>query len=154
MEAVSLQAITSALILYINAAMQVADLQTDIPQIHFVPQSQIEAKACDNKSCGSVLGWFSNEDQAIYLKDTLDIQNDMQARGILLHELVHYVQHENNTPTLENECLTWKAREIQAYNIQYNWLYDNRVRVATPTYNIALVAFESLQCPGQKQSFK
>ena len=149
MEAVSLQAIVSALMMYINAAMYITEPQPSTPEIKFITQSQIEAKACDNKPC-AVQGWFANNDQTIYLHDRLDVQNDMQARGILLHELVHYVQHKRDLPLLENTCLTWKAREVQAYNIQYSWLYDNRVPVKTPTFNIALVGFESLRCPREE----
>ncbi len=147
MELTSLQAIVSALMVYINTAMYITDSQIAAPEVRFVPQTQIEAKACDGESCGNVLGWFSNEDETVYLKNTLDVQNNMQARGILLHELVHYVQYKHNIPSLENDCLTWKAREVQAYNIQYNWLYDNRVPIRTPTFNIALVGFESIKCP-------
>ena len=146
MEAASIHAIVGALITYINAAMYLSDTQIATPQIEFISQSQMEAKACDNKPC-SVQGWFANDDKTVYLNDTLDIHRNMYERSILLHELVHYVQHTHDKPTLENTCLTWKAREVQAYGIQYNWLYDNRVKVNTPTYNIALVGFESLQCP-------
>ena len=132
---------------YINAAMYITDAQIPAPEVQFVTQTQMEAKACGGQSCGNVLGWFSNEDGAVYLKNTLDVQNNMEARGILLHELIHYVQHHQNSPALENACLTWKAREVQAYRIQHNWLYDNRVPVRTPTYNIAMVGFQSIKCP-------
>lgn len=145
-EATALQPIVSALMMYIGATMHIPEVQIAPPEIRFISQSQIEAKACANEPC-SVQGWFANENQTIYLSDMLDVHRNMHERSILLHEMVHYVQSKQNTPVLENECLTWKAREIQAYNIQYNWLYDNRVRVKTPTYNIALVGFQSLQCP-------
>ena len=147
MELASLQAITGALMIYINAAMSITDSQIAAPEVRFVPKSEIEAKACEENSCRNVLGWFSNDDQVVYLKNTLDVQNSMHARGILLHELVHYVQYMHDSPKLANDCLTWKAREIQAYEIQYHWLYDNRVRIRTPSYGIALANFERLRCP-------
>ena len=147
MEVTSLQAIISALMVYINTAMYITDSPIGAPEVRFLPQTQIAEKACGADKCGNVLGWFSNEDQTVYLKNTLDVKNNMEARGILLHELVHYVQYKRNIPALANDCLTWKAREVQAYNIQYNWLYENRVPIRTPAFNNALVGFESIRCP-------
>ena len=147
MEVTSLPAIISSLMLYISAAMQIPDGQIPTPEVKFLTEKQMEVKFCGGKSCGSLLGMVPKEDGAVYLKDTLDVQRDMEARGILLHELVHYVQYKRNSPTLPNDCLTWKAREVEAYRIQHNWLYDNRVPISIPTYNIALVNFQSLRCP-------
>ena len=147
MEVTSLSAIISSLMLYITAAMSIPEGEVPTPEITFLTEQQMAAKFCGGKPCGNLLGMVPKEDGAVYLKDTLDVQRNMEARGILLHELVHYVQYQRNSPTLANECMTWKAREVQAYRIQGNWLYENNVAISMPTYNIALVNFQSLRCP-------
>ena len=147
MEVTSLSAIISSLMLYITAAMNIPEGEVPTPEVNFLTEQQMEAKFCGGKSCGNLLGMVPKEDGAVYLKDTLDVQRNMEERGILLHELVHYVQYQRNSPALANECLTWKAREVQAYRIQGNWYYENNVAINMPTYNIALVNFQSLRCP-------
>jgi len=141
----TIQAIVSGLLLYINAVMAVPDSNLAQPQVKFLSQSQMEAKACESRSC-KVEGWFAHADQTIYLHDQLDVRRDLHARSILLHELVHYVQHKQNGIKKANECLSWKARETQAYRIQYKWLYENHVPPKTPI-NLAFYSLSTIRCP-------
>ncbi len=115
------------------------------PPIRFLPQEEIAAQACDN-GCSNVHGWFSYKDHIVYLALDGDIYGNMYDRSILLHELVHYIQDRQGTPRMQNECKTWKAREAQAYEIQYRWLRRNGVPVRTPAYNVLLAGFESMNC--------
>ena len=71
----------------------------------------------DEKSNGNILGIYDQNTNNIYLNSIIrtwdkDIQN-----SILIHELVHYMQFQNNTPYT---CLG--ELEKDAYRVQSEWL--------------------------------
>lgn len=139
-----LQEIVAALILYIQTALSVPGAVPS-PEIKFLPQEEIALRAC-GEQCTNVRGWFSYHDNSVYMTLDSDVLGNMYDRGVLLHELVHHVQHHRNSPRLHNDCATWKARERQAYGVQYEWLYENRIPVRTQTFNALLLGFTSLDC--------
>ncbi len=145
METAAITGIISALLLYTQQAMHLIEVPFPPPEVRFTTQENIAAKACDIPQC-DVEAWFSYQDKVIYLRDDRDIRSDMHARSILLHEIVHYVQEQIRLPQLGNACSTWKAREIEAHKIQFQWLYENHVRVKTPMFNLPLVNFDSIRC--------
>ena len=131
-----LQETVTALVLYIQATLGVTGEIPD-PEVKFLPQEEIAMRACGGR-CGNVRGWFSYQDNAVYITLDSDVLGNMHDRSILLHELVHHVQHHIDFPRLRNDCATWKAREKQAYGVQYGWLYRNRIPVRTQTFNTLL----------------
>jgi len=138
--------IVASLMLFIQSMTGTVGIDFQAPEIRVIPQSELARKACDGQAC-EVYGWFSNTDKLVYLADNQDFVNNPHARSILLHELVHYVQDQMKAPTMVNDCLTWKARELQAYDIQYEWLRRHRVRAPTPSFNAVLINFENVRCP-------
>ena len=66
-------------------------------------------------------GWYPNG-RTIYLDDRLRPKQDVWARGILLHELVHYVQQESGAFGDLSPCEKWSSRERDAYDNQLRWL--------------------------------
>ncbi|MCG8360893.1 MAG: hypothetical protein MI920_35490 [Kiloniellales bacterium] len=93
------------------------------PRVEFLPHAELEQRACE-APC-SVLGWFPPGD-TVFLDDRLDPLGNLAARGILLHELVHYVQQENEAFANEPECERWLKREEEAFDVQIRWLAENR----------------------------
>lgn len=89
------------------------------PVVQFVAHASLEQQACD-RPC-EVYGWFP-PGKAIYLDDRLDPLEDLVAKSILLHELVHYVQQESGAFRNESRCRAWIEREREALLIQYRWL--------------------------------
>ncbi len=140
-----LQEIITALILYIQAELGIIGVIPN-PAVTFLPQVQLEARACGGASCGNVHGWFSYNDGAIYMALDNDVYTNLYDRSILLHELVHYLQDHQEKPRLNNACETWKAREVEAYGVQYKWLRHNRVPLRTRSYNTLLAEFDGLGC--------
>lgn len=116
-----------------------------LPEVHFIRRSALTKKVCPEVECDAI-GWFPNKGEIIYLTTDQDVENDLQARSILVHELVHYVQHMMGSPSGASRCETWKAREMQAYGIQYHWLRVNRVHVGTPSYNVRLAGYSRMKC--------
>ncbi len=90
-----------------------------LPEIVLVPQATLQEIACE-RPC-KVLGWFP-PGKTIYLDDRLDPRADKRAAGILLHELVHYLQQEAGAYSDLGACRKWAVREHEAYRIQARWL--------------------------------
>ena len=91
------------------------------PNVEFRPQSVLQEEACGHPC--NVLGWFPPGD-TIYLDERLDPVADLRARGILVHELVHYLQQENGSLQDGSPCTTWLAREREAFDVQIRWLTE------------------------------
>lgn len=68
------------------------------------------------------IAWY-NGARTIYLRDDID-PSSIEAAGILLHELVHYVQERSDTFREENQCNRFK-REREAYDLQKTYLLEN-----------------------------
>ncbi len=90
-----------------------------VPTVNRVTHAYIETQAC-TKPCPAV-AWFPPGDQ-IYLDDRLRPEEEVRARGILLHELVHYVQQVSGKFDGLDPCEAAIAREREAYAIQNRWL--------------------------------
>ena len=77
-------------------------------------------------------------DGVVYLDDSLDFERPLDS-SILLHELVHYVQHDRDGPA--TTCADWLRREQQAYSIQIQAL----ARIGADTL-APVMAVRSLTC--------
>ncbi|MGF1610387.1 MAG: hypothetical protein ACFCUQ_13385 [Kiloniellales bacterium] len=89
------------------------------PLVAFVPHAVLEQQAC-GRPC-EVYGWFPPGD-TIYLDERLDPLEDVHARSILVHELVHFLQQEEGTYALPASCRAWVEREREAFDVQMRWL--------------------------------
>lgn len=118
-----LSEIIASLLVYAQMASGYA-APAEIPEIEFIPQAELARTVC-HKPC-PIYGWYSFG-RVIYLNDRLDPVRDLEARGILLHELVHYLQHASRAFTDDAECRNWAKREQQAYKVQGRWLLENKV---------------------------
>lgn len=67
------------------------------------------------KTVGTPVGLYQNN--TIYLKHDIDT---LKGKAILIHELVHHIQHEQQ---IYGNCL--KSKEYQAYHIQNEFLLKN-----------------------------
>ena len=95
-------------------------LPSQPPQVHLVPAAQIQARVC-SKPC-RVRAFFA-PGEGIFLDAALDLKRDFYDRSILIHELVHYLQHSSGR--FEGEkgaCARHSAEETEAYNMQNKYL--------------------------------
>ena len=74
----------------------------------------------NEKSTDSVLGIFDHHTNNIYLNQSIRTMDQQIQDSILIHELVHYMQFQNNTPYT---CLG--ELEKDAYRVQSQWLIEN-----------------------------
>jgi hypothetical protein len=91
------------------------------PQVQFVSLKELQEVACKGHSC-KVKALY-HPVKGVMVNETLDVFNDVYARSVLMHELVHHLQQVNHN--FEDEaraCQRWQAREIEAYEVQHKYL--------------------------------
>lgn len=94
-----------------------------LPEIHVLPSPRLQQELCGG-SCG-VFAYYV-DGKGVFLRDDLDVVNDLKARSILLHELVHHVQKESGRFEAMSECERWFLREDEAYRVQNRYLSSMR----------------------------
>jgi hypothetical protein len=91
-----------------------------LPPVYRRPLPELQAMVC--KGPCQVRGFYLPP-KGVYLNETLDIEHDVVARSVLLHELVHYVQElSGRFNSLPDKCDRWWSREKEAYDIQNAYL--------------------------------
>jgi hypothetical protein len=90
-----------------------------VPEVVLVSHPELERMACDGPC--AVYGWFPGG-KTIYLDDRLDPVHKTVDAGILVHELVHFLQQESGRFTDRDNCNDWVRREQEAYRVQNRWL--------------------------------
>jgi len=80
-----------------------------------------------------VLGWYAGG-STIYLDDRLDPLGNMWDRGIVVHEIVHYLQEEAGAFDALAACRRWLEREDEAFAVQRQWLRANHPNRPPPRY--------------------
>ena len=88
------------------------------PTVSFVSPGTIAQEVC-GRPCPAYA--MFDPDRGILLDERLDPLNDVNARSILLHELVHYVQWKSSGH-MPDGCEDLLQRESDAYEIQFAWL--------------------------------
>lgn len=88
------------------------------PKTVSVEPAQLQQRVC-GRAC-KVWAWYSPEG-TIYIDRRLDVEHDLMARSILVHELSHHIQRMSTGKRSEN-CGEWLRREREAFLIQAKWL--------------------------------
>jgi hypothetical protein len=90
------------------------------PEIHRVAQGYIEEEFC-RRPCK--IRAVYDPTQGVFIDATLDIENDVFARSILLHELVHHVQAVSGRFDMASiDCARQNRAEAEAYYLQNRYL--------------------------------
>jgi hypothetical protein len=94
-------------------------IPTTLPEVHQLPRVQLEARICQG---GCRVKAFYLKGEGVFIDQSLDVEKDLPARSILLHELVHHVQGVTGKFDSLPDCHAWYAREHDAYQIQNQYL--------------------------------
>lgn len=94
------------------------------PAVHRVPQSVIADNVCRQPCAGARA--FYDAERGVFLDETLDVANDVFARSILLHELVHHAQEHAARDAEVELCKRRWMREVEAYAAQNAYLTDQK----------------------------
>lgn len=90
------------------------------PELHQVSHATIESEICHGPC---QIRAYYDPTRGVYIDETLDVQNDLFARSILLHELVHHVQSVSGRFDMTHvDCARQNRAEAEAYFIQNRYL--------------------------------
>lgn len=92
-----------------------------LPTIVFVDHEQLVNQACFGHEC-QVLGWYNDSD-IVYIDDRFSDSDTLFSRSLIVHELVHYLQHKSGR--YSQSCPDVSAREAEAYWIQQEYHIAN-----------------------------
>lgn len=92
-----------------------------MPTIVFVDHTQLVDQACFGREC-QVLGWYNDSD-VIYIDNRFKDSDTLFSRSLIVHELVHYLQHKSGQYT--QSCPDVSAREAEAYWVQQEYHIAN-----------------------------
>jgi hypothetical protein len=90
------------------------------PVVHQISGDELQQRFCKGP-CG--VKAFYDPDKGVFIDEALDLTRDVQARSILLHELVHHVQAVSGRfDSMTNACARSNRAEAEAYRIQNRYL--------------------------------
>ena len=139
----SIPELITGLLLFIQSQLGLFN-PIEPPNVEFLAMADITEIACQ-QPCGEVKGWTPPGD-TVYLSNELRLNQDMFDRSIVLHELVHFAQYKHKLINEPSPCLTWKAREAQAYQLQLMWLQKHKVKYNSLSLKLTLQNFHRIQC--------
>jgi hypothetical protein len=114
MEVGTIKALVAGLLAWVNLYTGYA-VPEQHPVVALVPHASLEQMGCTG-SC-PILGFY-RDDGVVYVDGDLLLKTNACARSILLHELVHYVQHLNGRFADHDPLTRWQLRELEAHGIQ------------------------------------
>ena len=126
MEAVTLKAMVAGLLAWIGAHSHY-NVPDQVPVVAVVPHAYLEQLAC-GQPC-EALGVYP-DGNIVYIDDDLQVETNVCARSVLLHELVHYLQDINGRFLNVHPAMRSRLREHEAYGIQQVYLTENGRNVA------------------------
>lgn len=95
------------------------------PEVSFLPLAMMQQMIC-KRACP--VKAFYKPGEGVFIDEKIDVKDDIYSRSVLLHELVHHLQHESGKfDNLDTPCHRWQAREVEAYEIQHKYLKKMRV---------------------------
>lgn len=90
-----------------------------IPPITRLPAAELADRVC-GAPCPVQAAFIAGE--GILIDEALDLDHDAHAQSVLVHELVHAVQHANGTHPDMKPCQRHTVREYEAYAVQEEFL--------------------------------
>lgn len=123
-----MKTIIAAMLLWIGANTNY-DVNLSHPSITFLSQEKLEHMYTKGKqmSDSELHGFYDTQKDIIYLPDTFNMYDAWQ-KGVLLHELIHYVQDQNNAKfncTAEMEAEAWPLQKKYLLEVHgVTWNYD------------------------------
>lgn len=114
------------LLLKIAASLSGYDMPDELPDVFYVEHEWLERNACllepgedPGKKCKKVGAWY-NDQSILYVDVKFHGSLRKQPSGMIVHELVHYLQDVSGE--FEGTCDEFVEREREAYWVQYQYL--------------------------------
>lgn len=121
--------LAKTLMLWIGQHTSLPQAQLNVPEIKKVSGHEIASiafggeipKNVDTEKL-QIYGLYNFHEKAIYLLESIDLDST-EGKGILLHELVHFIQYEMN---LEKDAACMSELEALAYTMEAQFLDTNQ----------------------------
>ena len=115
----TIQALVSSLLLNISSISSYP-IPAKPPDVFLIGAAQVQERV-RSKPCRARA--FFAPGEGIFLDASLDLKGDFYERSILVHELVHFLQHASGRFDAEKgPCARHSAEETEAYDIQNKYL--------------------------------
>ena len=119
--------IITALLIWLGANSDF-NVDMDIPQVLFLPQAQMEQMYYQgSEKHGDLHAFYDTKRDTIILPDTWDRRKPWDL-SVLLHEIIHYVQDQNDIQfncVQEMEAKTWPLQQKYLQQVHdVGWDYD------------------------------
>ena len=85
-----------------------------VPQVEFIEQEKLSEIACKNRSCEIMAYTPLTPKYKIYLSNELKPMTDICHRAILMHEIIHVIQEDQNVFLEYDERTKKHLREMDA----------------------------------------
>ncbi|MAT32444.1 MAG: hypothetical protein CMP42_00575 [Rickettsiales bacterium] len=85
-----------------------------VPQVEFIEQEKLSEIACKNRSCEIMAYTPLTPKYKIYLSNELKPMTDVCHRAILMHEIIHVIQEDQNIFLEYDERTKKHLREMDA----------------------------------------
>jgi hypothetical protein len=92
------------------------------PVVRFAPDAELAALACNGCQAHGLVNGLFLPARGIILSDRLDLEHDVRARAVLLHEIAHHLQELNGRFADRPACERYFLREREAYAVENRYL--------------------------------
>lgn len=113
-----------------------------LPKVETMPHQALAEILCAGKFCNAV-AYYDPKTQTIYYDDRMQLKQERNAQGFIVHEMVHYLQHKQNAD-FDAAILPCEQRmqlEREAYRVQRFFLREHKYN--TYQIDLALTALSS-----------
>ena len=108
------------------------------PEVSLVPLATMQQMVCKGPS--GVKGVYMPA-RGTFIDESIDLVGDIYARSVLMHELVHHLQHMSGKfETIDAPCYRSHAKEVEAYEIRNRYLKNMRVNRGLFSLDSAAIA--------------
>lgn len=94
------------------------------PAIEYRPAEFFAQHICGGQPDCTVHALYLEGTRTILLHDKARDLQDLRARSLVVHELVHYLQHLNGA-WAQGDCQAWAERERQAFALQLKYFWSH-----------------------------
>lgn len=97
----------------------------ELPVVEAVSRQQLIKILCDDQFCTAV-AYYDPKAQIIFYDKGMRLEQNQSARGVIVHEMVHYLQDMNGELVVgEMSCEQRIEKEREAYRVQQNFLREH-----------------------------
>ena len=93
------------------------------PAIEFKPAAAFVQETCPTGVNCAARAYYLDGSSTIVLHESFRDSDEVQHRGLVVHELVHYLQDVSGRFEGSKTCDMWLAREREAFAVQLKFLF-------------------------------